>query len=463
MQDISQPYAGDKLVRILAFTLIITVMSATMFNIVLPEIRNDFHLTFSQVSWVTSAYLLIYAVGTVIYGKLADTWKLKNLLTFGLTLFALGSLIGFFSHQFGTVLIGRIVQAIGAAVVPATSTLIPIRYYPPEKRGKALGIAMTGMAIGSALGPVVSAVLVSLLDWRWLFCIPVLTLAAIPFYRKYLDDAIPTSAKMDWLGGCLIAATVALLLLSITNQSMLLALGFALSFGLFQIRIRTAAEPFIRPELFRSKRFSLCLAIAFLMTGTGYSLQFVSPHLLANVHHLAPGLIGFIMVPAAIVTAFLGKKGGSLADQKGNSYLFYVASALLLACFVLLSSFAGTSPVSIAVFLILGNVGVSFMMIALSNAISQTLPKEHAGVGMGLMSMLNFIAGALSATLYSKAIDSGSDQSWNLFEHHPEGYVYSNIYLLLAILILFLACVYYVQFNRVKPKKRVLGKGGGAS
>jgi len=462
MQTEAQPHAGDKIIRILVFTLMITVMSATMFNIVLPQIRSDFQLTMSQVSWVTSAYLLIYAVGTVIYGKLADTCKLKNLLTFGLLLFACGSLIGFFAHDYGTVLVGRMVQAVGAAVVPATSTLIPIRYFPPEKRGRALGISMTGMAIGSALGPVISALLVSLLDWRWLFCIPVFTLIAVPFYRKYLEEETSAPGRMDWLGGGLLAVTIALLLLAITNQNLLLVLGFVLSFGLFLIRIRTAAEPFIRPGLFCSKRFSLGLTIAFLMTGGGYSLYFLSPQLLANVNHLAPGLIGFIMVPAAIVTAFLGRKGGSLADKKGNSYVFYLASALLLICFALLSTFAGVSPLFISLFLILGNVGVSFMMISLSNAISQTLPKEHAGVGMGLMSMLNFIAGALAATLYSKAIDGGAKVGWNLLQHHPAAYVYSNIYSVLVIVIVSLTSLYFVLFGRVKTKKMASEKGGYA-
>ncbi|MED1793050.1 MFS transporter [Brevibacillus nitrificans] len=452
MQVESQPHAGDKIIRILAFTLMITVMSATMFNIVLPQIRTDFHLTFSQVSWVTSAYLLIYAIGTVIYGKLADAYKLKNLLTLGLILFAAGSIIGFFAQNYAMVLLGRIVQAFGAAVVPATSSIIPIRYFPPEKRGRALGISMMGMAIGSALGPVISALLVSLLDWRWLFCMPLFTLLAIPYYRKYLEEEDREAGRMDWLGGGLLTVTVALLLLSITNQNGLIGLGCVITFVLFIVRIRRASEPFIRPELFQNKRYSLCLTIAFLMTGGGYSLYFLSPQLLANVNHLAPGWIGYILVPAAVVTAIFGKKGGSLADKKGNSYLFYTAVVLLFLCFFLLSSFAGVSPPFIALFLILGNVGSSFMMIALSNAISQTLPKEQAGVGMGLLAMLNFIAGALSATLYSKAIDGGSEVGWNLLNHHSGAYVYSNIYSALVIMILAMTCLYYVAFGRVKTK-----------
>ena len=83
--------ASERVIRILAVTLLVSVMSATTFTIVLPEIRAEYRLTYAQVSWVTTAYLLLYAIGTVIYGKLADHYRLKNfLLTFGLIFFSFG-------------------------------------------------------------------------------------------------------------------------------------------------------------------------------------------------------------------------------------------------------------------------------------------------------------------------------------------------------------------------------------
>jgi DHA2 family metal-tetracycline-proton antiporter-like MFS transporter len=82
-KEVSQQ-TGEKLMRIVMFTLVLSAMSVLMFNFVLPEISKAFDLTTAQVSWVTSSYALIYGIGTVIYGKLADRYKLKNLLTFGL-------------------------------------------------------------------------------------------------------------------------------------------------------------------------------------------------------------------------------------------------------------------------------------------------------------------------------------------------------------------------------------------
>ncbi|MFS0647134.1 MFS transporter [Siminovitchia sp. 179-K 8D1 HS] len=86
----------DKFIRTMVFTIVISMMSATMFNIVLPEISQEYELTYRQVSWVSSAYLLVYAIGSMIYSKLSDRYRLKSLLTMGLLLLSVGSLFHIF-------------------------------------------------------------------------------------------------------------------------------------------------------------------------------------------------------------------------------------------------------------------------------------------------------------------------------------------------------------------------------
>lgn len=448
-----QQHTGEKLMFILMFTLIISAMSGLMFNIVLPDISEEFNLSISQVSWFSSAYALIYAIGTVTYGKLADSYKLKNLLTFGLILFAIGSLVGLVSHTFWLALVGRCLQAMGAASIPATAMLIPVRYIALERRGSALGMAAVGLAIGSALGPVISALIVGVAHWRWLFCIPLLILITLPFYRKYLkDEQQGVSGKFDWFGGSLLAVAVALFLLGVTNGTWWFMIGALLALVFFIARIRTVADPFIQPKLFENKEYILVLTLAFLINGIGFSLYFLSPLLLSQVHQLTSSWIGFAMVPAAVASAILGRKGGKLADLKGNSHLFFVASGSLLTCFVLLSTFTGNSPLFIAMFLIFGNVGQSFMLISMSNSISRTLPKEQVGVGMGLFSMMNFIAGGMATGVYSSVVDIGSDVLWNPLNINPNGFIYSNIFLVLAALHVVILLFYYFQYGRAKTK-----------
>lgn len=445
--------------RILAFTLVLSSMSATMFNIVLPDISAEFHLSLSQVSWVTSSYILVYAIGSVMYGKLADSYKLKNLLAFGLGLFTLGSIAGLAAHAFETVLLGRILQAAGASVIPATAMIIPVRYFPPESRGKALGISATGLAIGGALGPVVAAFLASSLDWRWLFCVSLLVLFTLPYYRKYLGDERGHGGKIDWLGGVLLGGAAACLLLSVTRGSWLSAACSLLLFILFLFRIRLASVPFIQPSLFRNPQYAIGLGLAAVISGTGYSLPFLTPQLLSGVHRLDSGWIGVAMVPAAAVSALLGRRGGKLADVKGNAFLFALSSAGLLLCYALLSTWSGYSPYFIALVLIVGNAGQMFMMLAMNNTLSRTLPKEQTGVGMGMLSMVNFLFGAVSASVYSSVVDIGSSVSWNPFNPYRDSFVYGNIYAALVLLQVGILAVYRLRFGESR-RQAIYSKRG---
>ena len=440
--------AGEKLMYVVMLTLTFSVMSVLMFNLVMPEIREEFMVTNAEVSWVTSAYTLIYGIGTVVYGKLADRYQLKNLLTFGLLLFAAGSVVGFTAQAFWGVLAGRCIQAVGAASIPAAAMLIPLRYFPPERRGSALGTAFTGLAIGGALGPVVSAFILSIMDWRSLFCTPFVLLLTLPFYRRYLGVDQVTPGKTDWLGGSLFAAIVASLLLCITSGNLWFALVGFVSLILFIVRIRSFTDPFIAPKLFRNKHYTLGIAIAFLIGGIGFSIHFLSPLLLDTIYELSAGWIGFALVPGAVASAIWGRKGGKIADAKGNAYLFFIAVGLLMGCFILLSTFIGQSAVLIALFLIFGHLGMTFVMISMSNSISKMLPKEQNGVGMGLLSMMNFISGAIASGLYGRIVDLGQVPRWNPFHVHAAGAIFSNIFLLLAALLAALMWVYYRYFRR---------------
>ncbi|MGG1550362.1 MFS transporter [Paenibacillus ferrarius] len=441
---------ADKLLRVLMLTMSVSMMTGIMFNIALPRISAEFSLTIAQVSWMSSAYILIYAVGSVTYGKLADRFPLKNLVTAGLLVFALGSLLGLTSHGFAAALAGRCLQAAGAAVIPAMSMIIPLRYFAPERRGAALGMTAVGLAFGNALGPVIAALIVSSLNWRWLFAVPLVVLAALPLFRKYLGDERPQpqGGTFDWLGGLLLGAAIALLLLSVTQGSWLLGLALPAA-ALFVLRIRVAREPFIAPHLFRNARYTLGLTVSFLVSATCCSLYVVSPLLLTDVQRLPSLWIGFVMVPAAIASAAFGRAGGRLADTKGNLFVVCVASSLLAACFALLSVFAGGSPVLISALLMLGNVGQSFLVIALSNAVSRTLPAEQVGVGMGMLSMANFIGQGMAIGTYSRIVDHGAATTspLNPFYGYGEGAVFSNMYLAIAAAQVIIWALYALTFS----------------
>ncbi|MFM9278284.1 MFS transporter [Paenibacillus jiagnxiensis] len=452
MDNVQARSNADKLMLVLAFTLVFSVMNATMFNVVMPIIREEFGVSASQVSWLLTAYMIVYAIGSVAFGKLADKYRLKDLLTFGLVFFALGSIVGLAATHYWMIILARVLQAAGASVIPATAMIVPVRYFPPEKRGRALGTVATGLALGTALAPIVSGLITGFASWRFLFLLSVLPLLALPFFRKYLDDQTGTAKKIDFIGGLLLGATVALLLMSISMGSWLMALLGLVVLILFIIRVRTAEEPFIQPALLKNKQYSYGLFIAFLATGMNFSLPFLAPQFLNGVNQLSPAMIGLIMFPAAISSAFMGRQGGKLADERGNSFLVYTAVGLILICFITLSIFVGLSPYLIMFLLIFGNLGQTFLQIAMSNTISQTLAKDQVGVGMGLFSLLNFIAGAVTTSVIGKMLDVGTSSfHLNPFALKDNAYVYSNIFSVLAVLALMIMVLYTLQSRISSP------------
>jgi len=302
---------ADKIMRVLVFALIFSVMNGTMFNVALPIIGHEFNLIPSQVSWVMTSYMVLYAIGSVVYGKLADRYRLKDLLTFGLLLFAVGSIAGMLASDFWMIVLGRVLQAAGAGVLPATAMIIPIRYFAPENRGRALGTSAVGLAIGGALGPVVAGLISSLGNWRLLFLFSLISLVTLPFFRKYLDDDKKEAGQLDILGGSLLAVTIALFLLAITQGYGPLFIAGAIMLALFIVRIRNSSNPFIQPGIFANKRFSIGLLIVFISTSMNFGLTFMTPQYLASLNHLSSGSIGFVLFPAALTAAMLGRKAGN--------------------------------------------------------------------------------------------------------------------------------------------------------
>jgi len=447
---------ADKLLKILVVTLIFSVMNGTMFNVALPEIGKEFNLVPSQVSWIMTSYMVVYAVGSIIMGKLADKYRLKDLLTYGLFIFAIGSLIGLLANEFWLIILGRVIQAAGASVLPATAMIIPVRYFAPEKRGRALGTSAVGLALGNALGPVAAGLITSFGSWRLMFVLSLLPLVTLPFFRKYLDNVKGKAGSIDVLGGGLLAVAVAVFLLAITQMQVWLFLGGLVTLALFILRIRKAEEPFIKPSLFRNKTFSMGLTLAFATTAMSFSMVFMTPQFLAAVNGLSPANIGFVLVPAAIASAIMGRKGGRLADDRGNFALVFVASILLFLAFSLLSTFIGLSAYLIAIILILGNVGQTFMQIAMSNTISRTLSKEETGVGMGLLSMINFISGAMAMSVVGKILDKGAASvQFNPMITNEGAYVYSNILVVMSLLIIAVVILYRYQFGAGASSKHV--------
>ncbi|GEN45341.1 MFS transporter [Alkalibacillus haloalkaliphilus] len=420
----------------ICFVLMFSVMNGTMFNIAIPDIAEAFNLMPSEVSWVMTGYIMVYSVGALIYGKLADTVAFKKLITFGLTVFAIGSIIGFLAPNYYFVLVARVIQAIGGSMMPAIAFIAPIRYFPNE-RGKILGIIASVMAFASGIGPILGGVIAGFLSWQFLFLTSALMIVTLPFLLKNLPDEETVNVRLDYLGASLVGVTIASTLIGIT-LGFVYSLYIAIGFGILAVlRMFKAKNPFIPPHLFKSRNYLVAILTSFLAVACLFGLMFTVPIMLREVYSLSTMEIGLVMFPGAISAALIGRKGGRLVDQKGARKVYLASLALLSTGFLIVSSTVGLSPLIISLMLIFPMMCFPLVQASGADLLANLLAKHETGVGMGVFNLLNFVSGALSGAIAGVVLDLFRPENpVNFLALSGESAVYSNLFLTFMGLVL---------------------------
>jgi len=446
------PVAGSpahgRLILFLATAVFFSVLNTTMFNVSLPDIAEEFRLLPSRVSWVVSGYVIIFAISSVTYGRLADTYPIKTLVTIGLILFNAGSIIGFLSQWYPMLIAARMVQASGSGAIPALGMLIATVYFPVSEKGRVLGILASTVAVGAGIGPILGGFLTGTFHWRYLFIISTLTLGTIPAFRRYLPEETRRKGRFDMPGALLmVTATGALLVFITTSVWWTLPAGVILMAG-FLVHIRHREFPFVSPSLFLNGPYRNMIIMAFLALSTVFGVLFMAPLMLRDLNALETGNIGLVMFPGAMAGAVTGTMGGRFVDARGSSPVVYTAITLLMTGFLLLSTFAGLRPWVISLNLILCYMGFSLFQSSIAYTVSSTLPRDQLGVGMGVYNLFFFISGAFSAALIGKLLDiTGDHVPLNPLTATASAGPYSNLSLLLGAILLCAACLFHVTLR----------------
>lgn len=446
---ISEATTRRKLTQLLGFIIFFSVLNGTMFHIAIPDIAGQFDLTPSEVSWVMTGYIVLFALGSVTYGKLADMYPVKNLITTGLLLLNAGSLIGFFAEHYIVLIAARIVQASGGAAIPALSMLVVTQYFPRDTRGRVFGVIASTVALATGVGPILGGFITAALHWRYLFVLSLATLFTIPFFRKLLPEEQKRPGRFDTAGALLMGGGVASILFFVT-QTIWWCLPLSIVLLLwFVAHISRTGVPFVKPALFLNRHYRNTLLTTFLSMGTVFGMMFMTPLMLRDLNRLDADYIGLVTFPGALSAALIGTYGGKLADRHGSIPVVHLGLGFLIAGFFLLSTFAGLSPPVISLNLILCYMGFSFIQSSLAHTVSMTLPKSEMGIGMGIYSLFFFMSGGLSAAAVGKLLDfAAGGFPVNPFSMAAPAAAYSNIFTLLAFVVLCASGLFYLSFRK---------------
>ncbi|MFB1081988.1 MFS transporter [Jeotgalibacillus sp. JSM ZJ347] len=442
-----------KLTFLICLILAFTVMNGTMFNVAIPDIAADFNLSPSQVSWVLTGYILVFAIGSLMYGKLADLFAIRTLFTIGISLFAFGSLIGFLSPNFPSLIVARIFQAMGGASIPALSFIIPARFMP-SSRGKVFGYVASTVAFASGVGPIVGGLIGGVLDWRFLFILSMMSALSIPLFRRWLPAEERQQGSIDIPGAILIAITVASLLFVITTYTLWILAITAVAGGLFVWWTIKAKNPFIQPAILKNKRYTVTVLTSFFGTSCLFGLIFIIPIMLRDLNTLSTIGIGLVLFPGAIISGFLGQYGGRVIDKRGGVPVVITALLLIAGGCLLISTFAGSQAWMISICMLVAYLGFPLVQSSTADILSSTLSREENGVGIGLFNLLNFMGGAFASAIFGAVLEiQGVTLRLNPLSASGDNVIYSNLFLVLTLLAAASVTFFMIFYKRASAKQ----------
>lgn len=437
------------LVRWLTYLIFFAVLNETVFNVSTPKIAEEFGLSAAAVSWVMTIFMVFFGIGSVIYGKLADLYSLRRLIEFGTWVYCAASLFGFLVRDsYPLVVIARGVQAMGASAIPALCFVCIARYVPEEGRGKVFGFITSMVSVSIGIGPVIGGIVSGQLHWSLLFLMPLPTLIALPYLRKALPVEPRREGHVDVIGALLVSGAVGLLVLYLNFVQTGYFIALVVTAITMVLWLRRAPHPFIDPALFRNLRFRNGIFVGMTLFSVALGVFFLIPLMLTAVHTLSTDQIGLLLFPGAISAVWFGPFAGALADKRGNVFVVSIGVLLLAGSMAMMAMLLGFTSWVVLVAMFANYVGFTMYQTAMINAVSQTLPPEQSGIGMGIFNLISIVAGALGATLVGKILDGQwLDSGLVSLSRNSTGFAYSDILVVFTLIVLVSGWVFYASFR----------------
>jgi len=369
-------------------------------NVALPAIQKDFMMDAVQLSWVATAYLLAVAVGLLPAGKIGDIRGRKKVFVTGIAVYTIGAVLAAISNSAGFFIILRVFQGAGAALFVATGMAILTSVFPPQKRGRVIGIYVSAVYVGLSMGPFIGGFITQQLGWRVIFWL-MLPLGSLSFWltMRYLKEELQdeSSEKLD-LFGCLLYGTSIVFLVYGASKVptapglVLLPLGLAglLIFAYQQARSR---YPVIELTLFRTNRvFAFSSYAALLHYSATFGVTFLLSLYLQYIKGLSPQQAGMIIMAQPVMMACFSPLAGRLSDYVEPRLL---ASGGMFITAIGVFLFSRLSPDSVipVIFINLIFLGIGFALFSSPNmsAMMGAVEKRHYGLASGLVATMRLL------------------------------------------------------------------------
>jgi EmrB/QacA subfamily drug resistance transporter len=422
-------FGRNVVVAALGVAVYMAALDISIVNAVLPVIAEAFGTDLSSIEWVVTSYLLVQSTLMLTFGRLGDLWGHKRVYLLGLGIFVASSLLCGFAGSTPALVGARVLQALGASMIFANLPAILIGAFPPEQRGRAVGIQATIIYVGLASGAPLGGWLTGVLGWQSVFYVNVpFGLAALALGARLAPADAPAERResFDLVGAGIYAVGLGLLLLGLnqgaawgwTSTAIVgcLLIGALLMAAWVFVELRVPS-PMIDLRLFERRAFSAPIASTFLSYAASASTTLMVPFALIQGRGLSPAQVGLILTCQPIVMAVAASFSGALSDRVGTRAPTTLGMVVLASGLFLLSRLDDTTSVwTIAAMMTVTGLGIGLFTSPISSAVLGAVPAHRRGVANGVLGTARNlgmvlgvgIAGAVYTTTFSLIGVSGT-------------------------------------------------------
>jgi EmrB/QacA subfamily drug resistance transporter len=390
----------------MCFALFMVMLDNTVTNVALPSIQRDFDASLSALEWTINAYTLTFAVLLVTGGRLGDIFGRRRIFLIGVGVFAFASATIGFAPNDGWLVGSRALQGVGAALMMPGTLSIITNAFPPQERGRAIGIWAGVSAIALAIGPLVGGWLTEAVSWRAIFFLNIPVAAgAITVTLFAAEESRDETAdhRLDYPGIATLTTGLTALVLALVEGNAwgwgspqiiglfsLAAVSFV-GFVLLEPRVR---EPMVDFTFFRSRTFLGANVVAFIVTFSMLATFFFIALYMQNILGYSAVEAGVRFLPSTLMIVLIAPLAGRLTDKVGARPLM-VAGLSLATLSLFLQTRIGVDTgyeLLLPAFILLG-IGMALVMSPMSTAAMNAVSPDKAGVASGILSMSRMVGG----------------------------------------------------------------------
>lgn len=378
----------------------LTPFDLSAVNIALPSIGSEFSMDAIEMGWIATAYLLAAGVFLVPFGRIGDIWGRKKVFLTGLLIFTLASALLVFASSTLMIILIRVLQGFGGAMIFGTTVAILTSVVPAEERGRALGIYTTAVYIGLSSGPFFGGLLTTWFGWRSIFFvnIPVgifaMALVLLLLKEEWADSA---GEPFDLTGSLLYGLSLTCVMYGFSELPDPVAFGLVLCGSailvLFVLREFRVQYPVLDMALFTKNRvFAFSNLAALINYSATFAITFFLSLYLQYIKGFSPEHAGMLLVVQPVVQALFSPVAGWLSDQREPGKIASLGMALTAIGLVFLV-FAGTStsiPELVIILVILG-AGLGIFSSPNTNAIMGSVDRKKYGVASGTLGTMRLV------------------------------------------------------------------------